>query len=55
MHYWVAQRLFEQGEKEQALAIVRQGVKQMRAFIEKREAAEPQEHRRQRISSTGPR
>jgi hypothetical protein len=39
MHYWVAQRLFEQGKKDEALAIVRSGVKAMRTTIEKREAA----------------
>ena len=39
MHYWIAQRLLEQGEKERALAIVKSGVKAMRTFIEKREAA----------------
>lgn len=39
MHYWIAQRLFEQGERDQALAIVKPGVKAMRTFIEKREAA----------------
>jgi hypothetical protein len=37
MHYWIAQRLFEQGEKEKALAIVKSGLKSARAFIEKRE------------------
>jgi hypothetical protein len=39
MHYWVAQQLFEQGEKDAALRIVRSGVKAMRTAIEKREAA----------------
>lgn len=39
MHYWVAQRLFEQGERDKALAIVSSGVKFMRTAIEKREAA----------------
>lgn len=37
MHYWVAQRLFESGQKEPALAIVRAGLRQARAAIEKRE------------------
>ena len=37
MHFWIAQQLFEQGEKEKALAIVRGGMKSARAFIEKRE------------------
>lgn len=37
MHFWIAQRLFEQGEKERALAIVKSGVKLAREFIEKRE------------------
>jgi hypothetical protein len=37
MHFWIAQQLFERGEKEQALAIVRAGVKSARSFIEKRE------------------
>lgn len=39
MHYWIAQGFFEQGENEKALRIVRAGVKTMRTFIEKREAA----------------
>ena len=39
MHYWVAQQLFEQGEKAGALKIVSSGLKFMRQAIEKREAA----------------
>lgn len=39
MHYWVAQQLFQQGDKDAALRIVRSGVKAMRTAIEKREAA----------------
>jgi hypothetical protein len=39
MHYWVAQQLFEQGEKDVALRIVRSGVKAMRIAIEKRRRA----------------
>jgi hypothetical protein len=39
MHFWIAQRLFESGKTDQALGIVSSGVKAMRAFIEKREAA----------------
>ena len=38
MHFWVAQRLFETGDKEMALGIVRAGMKRAREFIEKREA-----------------
>lgn len=37
MHFWVAQRLFETGDKEKALTIVRSGMKRARDFIEKRE------------------
>ena len=40
MHYWVAQRLFETGRKEEGLRIVRSGVKSLRAAIEKRELAQ---------------
>jgi hypothetical protein len=39
MHYWVAQQLFERGEKAGALKIVSSGVRFMRQAIEKREAA----------------
>ena len=38
MHFWVAQRLFETGDKEKARAIVRAGMKRAREFIEKRES-----------------
>ncbi len=40
MHYWVAQQMFERGEKAAALKIVSSGVKFMRQGIEKREAAQ---------------
>jgi hypothetical protein len=40
MHYWVAQQMFERGEKAEALKIVSSGVKFMRQGIEKREAAQ---------------
>lgn len=37
MHFWIAQQLFESGEKEKALTIVRSGMKAARTFIERRE------------------
>jgi hypothetical protein len=37
MHFWIAQQLFESGDEEKALAIVRSGMKAARGVIERRE------------------